>query len=381
MPRRQAGPGPIELTSEEQAYLERVVRHPSTKNWDVLRAKIVLLWAEGLPPGEVAKKAGVSRQSVYNWVRRFRESRLAGLSDLPRSGRPRTVSDDDVAKVVELTLESSPRGATHWSTRGLAKKTGLSKSTVGRIWQAFRLQPHRSESFELSNDPLFVDKVRDVVGMYLDPPDRAVVFSVDEKTHIQALERTQTVLPMTPTRARGPTPMYARHGTVDLFAALDVGTGRVVGKTYPEHKSEQFIDFLRLLDESVDDELAIHLILDNHSIHRSRETNQWLARHPRFQLHFTPTYSSWLNQVEAIFSLLELRQLRQGVHTSVAELVQAIETFIEDHNDDPRPFKWVRTADEILHKVARFCGSVLDRHGPNYKTEVPELEEDMDKSS
>lgn len=355
-------PKAVEIADGDREALEAVVKHPRAENREVQRARIVLMAADGVTNDEIAAAVGVSVASVTKWKRRYREAGYEGLTDLPRSGRPRTVTDDLVAEVVELTLESTPRGATHWSTRTLAAKSGLSRSAVSRIWQAFRLKPHRRTTFELSNDPYFVDKVRDVVGLYLHPPDRAVVFSVDEKTQIQALERTQTVLPLGVTKPTAFSPKYRRHGTIDLFAALEVHTGRVIALTQEAHRSEHFTAFLEVIDEDVDPELDIHVVVDNHSIHKSAETRDWLLRHPRFHLHFVPTYSSWLNQVEAVFSLLTERQLRNGVHTSVDELVQAIEDFFAVHNDDPQPFNWTRDADEILDRIARFCGGVLDRH-------------------
>lgn len=358
-------PIPIELSEEDRAHLERIVGHPTAENREVQRARIVLLASEGRATKEIAEMVGVSKATVCKWKNRYRKAGLHFLSDLPRSGRPRTVTDEKVVEVVELTLESRPKGATHWSTRSLARRTGLSQSAVSRIWRTFQLKPHRQETFELSNDPYFVEKVRDVVGLYLNPPEHAIVLSVDEKTQVQALERTQTVLPLGPGQPKAYSPKYRRHGTIDLFAALNVATGEVIGACYPQHKSKDFIAFLRLIDAQVEDDLDVHLILDNHSIHKSAETLGWLLRHPRFHLHFTPTYSSWLNQVEALFSILTRRQLKQGVHRSVDELVQAIQEFIDAHNDDPKPFKWTRNADEILERVARFCGGVLDRYGPD----------------
>lgn len=353
---------PIELSDEDREFLKRLVAHPRAENREVRRARVLLLAAEGLPTREVVKRVGMTSQTVAKVKRRYRELGIASVSDLPRSGRPRTITDEKVAEVVELTLESRPQGATHWSTRSLAKKTGLSQTAVSRIWRAFQLKPHRQETFELSNDPYFVEKVRDVVGLYLDPPDKAVVLSVDEKTQVQALERTQTVLPLGPGKPKAYSPKYRRHGTTDLFAALNVATGEVLSTCRPEHKSKDFIAFLRLIDDHIDDDLDIHVIVDNHSIHKSAETLGWLMRHPRFHLHFTPTYASWLNQVEALFSVLTHRQLKQGVHRSVDELIAAIEEFIDAHNEDPKPFRWTRTADQILDSVARFCGSVLHRH-------------------
>lgn len=362
MARRGAKPKPLAVTDEDRAELERVVAHPKAENREVQRARIVLLAADGMRNVEIAERVGVKPGTVTKWRRRWREAGYHALTDLPRSGRRRTVTDERVTEVVKLTLESRPKGATRWSTRGLAQKTGMSQSSISRIWQAFRLKPHRIETFELSNDPHFVDKVRDVVGLYLNPPDRAVVLSADEKTQIQALERTQTVIPMTPTKPGVISPKYKRHGTVDLFAALNVATGEVISMTFPQHKSAEFIVFLRHIDDTVPNGLDIHIIVDNHSIHKSAETLGWLLRHPRFHLHFVPTYSSWLNMVEGVFSILTEKQLKQGVHNSTKQLVDAITEFMEARNEDPRPFRWTKTADEILEKVARVCGGILDRH-------------------
>lgn len=352
----------LELREGDRAALERLLSRPTGTNRDARRARIVLMAADGYGTADIATVVGMGTSTVTRWKKRYRDGGFHALTDAPRSGRPRTVTDDLVQQVVELTLESKPKGATHWATRGLARKLGIGRSSVSRIWQAFRLKPHRQDTFELSNDPNLVDKVRDVVGLYLEPPTNAVVLSVDEKTQIQALERTQTVLPLTTGRVKAISPKYKRHGTVDFFAALDIVTGRLIGKTYKAHKSSDFTDFLALIDRKIEPGLDIHVIVDNHSIHRSAETLDWLARHPRFHMHYTPTYCSWLNQVEAIFAILTLRQLKHGVHTSVRQLTAAINDFVEAHNDDPRPFIWTRTADQIIDSLARFCSGVLDRH-------------------
>lgn len=371
MARRGAKPKPLTVSAEDRASLEALIANPRAENRAVQRARIVLMAADGARNVEIAEAVGVKPGTVTKWRNRYREGGFHALSDAPRSGRPRTVTDDLVANVVELTLETAPKGATHWSTRGLAAKTGLSQSSISRIWQAFRLKPHRKETFELSTDSLFVDKLRDVVGLYVNPPERAVVFSVDEKTQIQALERTQTVLPMTSGHPKAFSPKYERHGTIDLFAALNCATGEVLASFEEEHKSAQVVAFFEKIDAAVDAELDIHIILDNASPHRSAETLRWVEAHPRFHLHYTPTYSSWLNLVEVIFSRLTERQLKHGVHTSVADLIEAIQEFIDAHNEDPKPFVWTKTADQILDKVARFCGGVLDRHGPNPRVPPP----------
>jgi len=272
------------------------------------------------------------------------------------------VTDEKVEEVIALTLETKPKGATHWSTRSMAKRTGVSRNSVNRIWRAFGLKPHRSETFQLSTDPFFVDKVRDVVGLYMSPPANAVVLSVDEKSQIQALNRTQPVLPMRPGQLERGTPEYQRHGTTTLFAALDVATGNVIGKCYPRHRTVEFIKFLRHIDQSVPRELDIHLITDNYATHKSPPVKAFLAKRPRFHLHFTPTHASWLNQVECFFSILTRRQLQRGSHLSVRELEAAIQEFLDAHNEDPRPFRWTKSADEILDRLTRYCGAVLDTH-------------------
>lgn len=355
-------PKPLTLRPGDREALEALLRKGSTPQREARRARIVLLAADGVGTNEIAKRVGVTVTTVCKWKKDYGELGFHGLSDAPRSGRPRTVSDEEVAEVVRLTLESKPKGATHWSTRDLAKKTGLSQSTVSRIWRAFRLKPHRQETFELSTDPHFVEKVRDVVGLYMNPPDNAVVFCVDEKTQIQALERTQTVIPMTPGHPRVISPKYRRHGTIDLFAALNYDTGEVLSMTAPEHRSEQLLEFFGIINDSVEDGLDIHVILDNASMHKSKETLAWVESHPRFYLHYTPTYSSWLNLVESVFSDLTARQLKYGVHTSVDQLVEAIEEWLEIRNETPKPLVWTLSPDEVLSRVQRFCERLQERH-------------------
>jgi transposase len=291
--------------------------------------------------------------------------RLDGLHDGPRPGAPRTIDDDKVEEVIVRTLESTPKGATHWSTRQMAKAVGISHDSVSRIWRAFGLKPHRSETFQLSADPLFVEKVRDVVGLYMRPPDNAVVLCVDEKSQVQALDRTQPVRPMQPGRTERRTPEYRRHGTTSLFAALDVATGNVIGKCFRRHRAVEFRKFLNLVDKEVPDDLDVHVIVDNYSTHKAPEIKPWLARHPRFHFHFIPTHSSWLNQVERWFGLLTDKQIKRGSHRSVPTLECAIYEFVEAHNEDSQPFKWVKTADEILAKIKRFCQRTLQAQGRN----------------
>jgi transposase len=290
------------------------------------------------------------------------EQRLNGLLDAPRPGIARKITDEDIERLLVATLESQPKGATHWSTREMARHAGISHSSVGRIWRAFGLKPHRSETFKLSNDPLFVEKVRDIVGLYMRPPEHALVLGVDEKSQIQALDRTQPLLPMRPGQAERRTHDYTRHGTTSLFAALDIATGKVIGKTYRRHRACEFRRFLDEIDRSVPANLDVHLIVDNYATHKAPTVQRWYIKHPRFHVHFTPTYSSWLNLVERWFSLLTERQLKRGVHRSVGELERAISAFIEHHNQDPKPFVWTKSADEILEKLGRFCKDTLDLH-------------------
>jgi transposase len=305
----------------------------------------------------------VARATVGRWRRRFSAHRLDGLHDEPRPGAPRSITDGDVERVVIATLESTPRGATHWSTREMAKHTGISHSSVGRIWRAFGLAPHKSEKFTLSNDPLFVDKVRDIVGLYLNPPERAVVLCVDEKSQVQALDRSQPLLPMTLGRAEKRTHTYRRHGTTALFAALDVATGKIIGQCRRRHRASEFLKFLNQLDEQVPARLDVHVILDNLSTHKTPAVQRWFLRHPRFHVHFTPTYSSWLNQIERWFALLEQRQIKRAAHRTVGELERAIYEFIDVNNEAAKPFVWTKTADDILASLRRFCGTTLKSHG------------------
>lgn len=353
---------PLVLTDPERAELERLATRSRHARRIAFRAKIVLACATGRTNSAVAKKLRTSGQTVGLWRRRFVERRVDGLLDEPRPGRPREIGDDQIEDVVVETLEKTPKGATHWSTRQMAKKSGLSHTTIGRIWRAFGLQPHRIETFKLSPDPLLVPKVRDIVGLYMNPPDNAVVLSVDEKSQIQALNRTQPVLPMRIGERERRSHDYDRHGTLSLFAALNVATGQVLGRSHQRHRSREFVTFLRAIDESVPADLDIHIVIDNYSTHKTPAVRRFLAKRPRFHLHFTPTYGSWLNQVERWFGLLTTRQLRRGSHTSVVRLRKAIDEFIEVTNDEPKPFQWVATADEILGRIARFAQRTLAAH-------------------
>ncbi|MCA8950515.1 MAG: IS630 family transposase [Planctomycetes bacterium] len=349
------------LDEEAREFLERVARAATSAQRDVLRARMILLSAEGLTNQEVGERLGVTGQTVGKWRQRFVAFGVPGLTDAPRPKESLRLSDRKVTEIVRATLETKPRGATHWSTRLMAKHAGVSQSSVSKIWRAFRLKPHRTSTFSLSNDPNFTAKVRDVVGLYMNPPDHAVVLCVDEKSQIQALERGQLVLPMTIGHCERATPTYMRHGTTSLFAALDVATGHVIGKCYQQHRSEEFLKFLKLIDQEVPEELDVHLVLDNLSTHNTPAVLRWRRRHPRFHFHFTPTYSSWLNLVERWFALLTERQLKRGVHRSTYALECAIREFLEVHNEDPSPFVWTKTADQILDSVSRLCESLLDR--------------------
>ena len=350
----------IELAQGEQAELQARVRRRKTARGDAVRASIVLLAAEGMTNLAIAERLGTTRITVANWRNRFAERRLDGLSDEPRPGAPRTIGDDKIAAVVTATLESAPRAATHWSTRSMAKASGLSVTTVHRIWRAFSLRPHQSETFKLSTDPLFVDKVRDIVGLYLDPPDRALVLCIDEKSQIQALDRTQPLLPLRPGQAERRTHDYKRHGTTSLFAALDVKVGAIIGQCMPRHRADEFRRFLDLVESKVPADLDIHVVMDNASSHKTQVIRDWFAKRPRWHSHFTPTSSSWINQVERFFGLLTDQQIRRGAHRSTKQLEAAITEYIDARNADPKPFRWTKTADDILASIARFCHRTLN---------------------
>lgn len=346
---------PVILSDDERATLQEWTRRRRTAQAMALRARIVLAASTGATNTAIAAKLGVVIPTVGKWRRRFLHQRIAGLLDEPRVGAPRKISDADVETAIRTTLESRPRDATHWSTRSLARKLGLSQSTVSRMWRAFGLQPHRVETFKLSTDPQFIEKVRDIVGLYLDPPDRALVLCVDEKSQIQALDRTQPLLPMRPGQAERRTHDYVRHGTVSLFAALDAKTGEIIGRCEARHRSQEFRKFLDQIDRSVPAELDVHLILDNYGTHKTATIRRWLAKRPRFHVHFTPTSASWINMVERWFGELTRKQLKRGAHRSTDALEDAIMTYIAHTNKDPKPFVWTKTADEILDSVKRFC--------------------------
>jgi transposase len=353
----------VALSDQEREQLESWVRRATSAQALAQRSRIVLAAAEGLRNTEIAERFSLDHGTVRKWRNRFAADRLEGLLDEPRPGRPRTVSDARVEEVIVKTLESTPKDATHWSTRSMAAEVGLSQSAVARIWRAFGLQPHRQETWKLSRDPQFIDKVRDVVGLYLDPPERAVVLCVDEKSQIQALDRTAPILPMLPGTPQRATHDYKRSGTSSLYAALDITTGKVIGSLHSRHRAIEFKKFLATLDQEVPRELDVHVILDNASTHKTPAIQRWLAAHPRFVLHFTPTSSSWLNLVERWFAELTNKKLKRGTHRSVRALNQDIRDWIENWNDDPRPYVWTKTADQILESIARYCGRINDsRH-------------------
>ncbi len=345
----------LSVSLEQRERLESWMRRRTTAQALALRSRIVLACAECENNGEVAQRLGVTRQTVGRWRRRFIESGLDGLVDEPRPGAPRKISDSAVERIVTLTLETKPKDATHWSTRSLAERAGLSRTSVARIWRAFGLRPHRSESFKLSTDPLLVEKVRDIIGLYLDPPDRAVVLCVDEKPQIQALDRSQPVLPMRPGQIERRAHDYVRHGTTSLFAAFNVKSGKIIAENHRRHRSIEFRKFLDNIDRNIPSQTDVHLVLDNYATHRTPLIKRWLLRHPHFHLHFTPTGASWINQVERFFAELTNRQLRRGVHRSTLELEHAIRQYIDLRNRNPKPFVWVKTADQILASIQRFC--------------------------
>jgi transposase len=346
---------PLTLTEEERDRLQSLAHRARSQSVLARRARVVLACAEGLDNQVVAKTLRCSKGMVGKWRSRFLEARLEGLYDEPRPGAPRKVTDAQVEEVVIQSLESTPRGQTHWSTRELAKATGLSRMTISRIWHAFGLQPHRSETFKLSPDPQLIEKVRDIVGLYMNPPEHAVVFCVDEKSQIQALDRTQPLLPMRPGQAERRTHDYKRHGTTSLFAALDLKTSRVIGQLHRRHRSTEFRKFLDRIEAQVPSPLDVHIIADNYGTHKTALIRKWFAKRPRFHVHFTPTYGSWINLVERWFAELTNKRIRRGVFRSVKELEAAIRDYIDIHNEDPKPFTWTRTADQILDSIARYA--------------------------
>jgi transposase len=345
----------LEISEAERKELMSVASRRNTAQALALRARIVLGCAEGAQNKDIATRLEVCENTVGKWRRRFAAHRLEGLRDEPRSGTPRTLDDAQIEAVIVRTLESLPPDATHWSSRSMAKASGVSISSVQRIWRAFGLQPHRLETFKLSTDPDFVARVRDVVGLYVCPPQHAVVLCVDEKSQIQALDRSQPMLPMRPGQAARRSHDYKRHGTTSLFAALDIATGQVIGKCFPRHRAAEFRKFLDEIEANVPKDLSVHLVMDNYATHKTPLIRNWLAKRPRWHIHLTPTSSSWLNQVERFFALLTERRIRRGVYKSVADLRADIEAFINHHNADPKPFRWTKSADDILASIERFC--------------------------
>jgi transposase len=356
MPRRAE----VVLSEEERDVLERWARRPKSSQALALRCRIVLAAAEGRQSKDIAAGLGCSASTVGRWRGRFAERGLDGLHDEPRPGRPRSIGDDQIERVIVKTLEEQPPNATHWSTRSMAAAAGMSQTAISRIWRAFGLKPHRTEAFKLSPDPQFVDKVRDIVGLYLNPPDAAVVLCVDEKSQIQALDRSAPVLPLLPGAPERHSHDYVRNGTTNLYAALDVASGQVIADTSPRHRAEEFRRFLNLIDKSVPAHLDVHVVLDNSSTHKTPSIQRWLVRHPRFTLHFTPTYSSWLNLVERWFSELTTKWITRSAHRSVGDLVVSIRSWIANWNDNPRPYVWHKTADEILDSLASYCQRISD---------------------
>ncbi len=350
----------IVLTDAERAELEGWVRRRNSAAGLALRARVVLAAAEGGTNVELADRLGLDRATIRKWRNRFSQDRCDGLLDEPRPGRPRVVGDEKIEALITATLETTPPDATHWSTRSMAEHLGLSQSMVSRVWRAFGLAPHKQDSWKLSKDPLFVEKVRDIVGLYLNPPERAVVLCVDEKTQIQALNRTQPVFPMLPGTPARASHDYVRHGTSSLYAALDLTTGKVIGALHSRHRSKEFLAFLRTIDTEVPSDLDCHVVLDNASTHKTPAVKRWLTAHPRFVLHFTPTSSSWLNLVERWFAELTTKKLRRGTHTSVRQLNTDIRTWIQTWNDDPRAYVWNKTADQILASIGNYCRRIND---------------------
>jgi transposase len=345
----------LTLTADEQERLQSLAHRARSQPVLARRARVILASAQGLANKIVARLVRCSPGMVNKWRSRFLQSRLEGLYDEPRPGAPRQVSDAQVEEVVIRTLESTPPAQTHWSTRGLARATGLSRMTISRIWHAFGLQPHRTESFKLSPDPLLIEKVRDIVGLYMNPPDHALVFCVDEKSQIQALDRTQPLLPLQPGQAERHTHDYERHGTTSLFAALELKTSRVIGQLHQRHRSREFRQFLDAIEANVPADRQAHIIMDNYGTHKTALIRKWFAKRPRFHVHFTPTYASWINLVERWFAAITNQRIRRGAFRSVQELEAAIREYIDAHNRNPKPFTWTKTADQILASIARFA--------------------------
>lgn len=348
----------IELSEEARAEIEAMTRSRTLPNPLVRRAQVVLLAAEGKPNGQIGEMTGLSRATVIKWRLRYAKQGLVGLYDDARPGGPRSIEDDRIVALIRKTIRTKPKDRTHWSCRAIASETGLSKSTVQRVWRAFGLQPHRQKHFNLSTDPFFVEKVRDIVGLYLNPPDKAMVLCVDEKSQIQALDRTQPVLPMGLGYVEGVTHTYRRHGTTTLFAALDIATGHVLARCARRHRHQEFLRFLQQIDANVPKTLDVHLVIDNYATHKHAKVRRWIAARPRFHVHYTPTYASWLNQVEIWFNIITQQAIRRGTFHSVKDLVRKIDGFVSEYNSKSKPFAWTATADSILQKIERLCQTI-----------------------
>ena len=351
---------PIVLNKEEEQQLKSIATSRSLPYGLVTRAKIIIMTAEGISNKDIAQKLDYSTQSVSLWRGRFLENGISGLHDELRPGRPRSISDERIAELIKKTIQTKPPGRTHWTTRSMADKTQVSHQTIQRIWNAFGLQPHRQRHFKISTDPFFVEKVRDIVGLYLNPPEEALVLCVDEKSQIQALDRSQPILPMGLGYVEGVTHDYIRHGTTTLFAALDIATGHVLTQCKRRHRHQEYLSFLKHIDANVPEDMDIHLVVDNYATHKHRRVKQWLASHPRYHVHFTPTYSSWLNQVEIWFNRITQQAIRRGTFRSVKDLVAKIDQFVQHYNASTRPFVWTATADSILQKVKRLCQFICE---------------------
>jgi len=349
---------PVELSPGVRQELQRIVHSRSLPYPLVRRAKIILLAADGLNNKTIAQQVGLSGSMVGMWRKRFLEQGLMGLYDEPKPGGPRSIRDEQIAALIRKTLKTQPKNGTHWSCRSIAAETKMSKSTVHRVWKAFGIQPHRQKHFKLSTDPFFVEKVRDIVGLYLNPPDKAMVLCVDEKSQIQALDRTQPLLPMGIGYTEGITHDYVRHGTTTLFAALDIATGQILAQCKGRHRHQEYLQFLKYIDSNVPKDLNVHLVVDNYATHKHPKVKRWLAARPRYHVHFTPTYASWLNQVEIWFNIITQRAIRRGTFRSVKDLIANIERFVKKHNAESKPFAWTATADSILEKIARLCKTI-----------------------
>lgn len=349
---------PIDLSQEVKTQLTSIARSRSLPHGLVRRAQIIIMAAEGLNNKTIAQKMDLSTAVVGMWRKRFIQQGLMGLYDEPKPGGPRSISDEQVARLIRKTLNKRPRDGTHWTCRSIAEETHLSKSTVHRVWKAFGMQPHRQKHFKLSTDPFFVEKVRDIVGLYLNPPDKAMVLCVDEKSQIQALDRTQPILPLGLGYVQGVTHDYKRHGTTTLFAALDVASGQVLAQCKPRHRHQEFLNFLHHIDANVPQGLDIHLIVDNYSTHKHEKVRRWLAARPRYHVHYTPTYASWLNQVEIWFNIITQKAIRRGTFRSVKDLIEKIKRFVDQYNKHSKPFMWTATPDSILAKIERLCKNI-----------------------